>query len=203
MWSSLTAVFGIGTQSNYQATCAFMDSFAQYRRNLGLPATSLDLGHIANTGNIRRNPGLAGSLTRNGLYGNSHKDFLRFCDAALSPPVKPKTSRHLENLSASARILAGVGVEGLKKLNSTHQIKDMGWYRDPRLSHLVKAVLETVEGDLGMKESEADQLPKAGTVADRIRWKLAQLLFISPHDIDVEKPITVFGIDSLVAAELR
>ena len=68
MWSSWTAIFGTATQSNYLATCSFMDAFARYRRSLGLPATSLDLSQIIATGAIKRVPSYATSLARNDWF---------------------------------------------------------------------------------------------------------------------------------------
>ena len=219
MWSSLTAIFGIATQSNYLATCAYMDSFARYRHSLGLPATSLSLGHIADTGNIKRNPTFADSLTRNGLYGNKHDDFLRFCDAAITPPSSSMENNRGEEPPwwysgdpfVSAHLLAGVGPGGLRNLNSTHPLKEMSWYRDPRFSHLVKATKDLNENDSNdkAKHDGSDNDDEKGeeegdrSVADKIRFKLAQLLFISPQDIKAENPITNYGVDSLVAAELR
>ena len=50
MWSSWTVMFGTATQSNYLASNAFMDAFANYRQHLGLPATSLALSQILGIG---------------------------------------------------------------------------------------------------------------------------------------------------------
>ena len=203
MWSSLTAIYGVATQSNYLATCAFMDSFARYRRSIGLTAVSLNLGHIADTGNIRRNPSLADSLTRNGLYGNKHSDFLKFCDAALAPPTEQTTTWYPGDFFVSAQILAGVGPSGLRDVNYIHPLKDMSWYRDPRFSFLIKASKYDAIGGVDAQVDEEIESTQARSIADRIQVRLAQLLFISPQDIKLDKPVTYYGIDSLIAAELR
>src|SRR5205814_2338617 len=44
MLSSISSVFGVYGQVNYAAANYFQDSLAQYRRQRGLPASSINLG---------------------------------------------------------------------------------------------------------------------------------------------------------------
>ena len=209
MWSSLTAVFGTATQSNYLASCAFMDSFARYRRRLGLPATSLNLGQIVDTGTVGRNSIFANNMTRNGLYGNDHEEFLQFCDAAITlrPPRLSDDSssspRKPDMETEEAQLLAGVGPRGLRRLDKTIPLKDMSWYKDPRFSHMLRAV--NYEGTRQSASQSADEAEAdcRRPATDRILHRVAQLLCIPASDIDVNQPIVKLGIDSMIAAELR
>ena len=199
MWSSLTEVFGTATQSAYLATCAFMNSFSAYRRSQGLPATSLCLGQIRESGHFKGNKILANSVARNGLYQNEHEEFLQFCDAAIS---NPPSSANPTVLSTDSQLLAGIGPGGLRDLNTKHRLEDMSWYKDPRFSHIVKAVTQdATEANAGKKEDDDTEVPRS--VGERIRNKIAQLLYMAAADIDVNAPMMTYGIDSMVAAELK
>lgn len=55
MFSSVAALFGNMAQSSYAGANLFMDSFASYRRSLGLPATTVNWGVLADVGFVARN----------------------------------------------------------------------------------------------------------------------------------------------------
>ena len=202
MWSSWTAIFGTATQSNYLATCSFMDAFARYRRSLGLPATSLDLSQIFETGSIKRVPSYATSLARNGLYGNGPHEFIHFCDAAIASTNASDSSLSTYDRLAGAQLLAGIEAAGLRDLDRMHPLEEMPWHHDPRFSHLIKAT-KNLEEAQSEKAARVDVTETGLTVSDRILKKLSQLLYVAENDIDMTRPITTYGIDSMVAAELR
>ena len=103
---------------------------------------------------------------------------------------------------ANSQILAGIGPRGLQELNVQHPLKEMSWYNNPRFSLLVKASEEIVKKSLKTDGGATTEAGSCSTV-ERIRGKLAQLLFIAVQDIDVKTSITDCGIDSMVAAEFR
>ncbi|KAK3167279.1 hypothetical protein OEA41_010406 [Lepraria neglecta] len=177
MWSSWTAIFGTATQTNYLATCSFMDAFARHRQSLGLHATSLDLSQIFDIGAFKRVPSYANSLTRSGLYGSEAYDVLQYCDAAIASSKSITSSVSPYDPLASAQLLAGID-----------------------------AILQATR-NLASENSETagkfDSSDSNATTTQRILKKLAQLLYISTDDIDVTRPISKYGIDSMVAAELR
>ena len=200
MWSSWTAIFGNATQANYLASCAFMDAFARHRNSLGLPATSLSMSRIGNVGLVGRNHINANSLARSGFYGNNEDEFLEYCESAIDPQLAKSSWIH--DPLASAHLLVGIEPAGLQKLDKTHPIREMGWFHDRRFSNLILAteILSSRETGL-IRELEEDI--DEGEVLDRIRKRVAQLLYISKDDIDVTRALSDYGIDSMIAGELR
>lgn len=129
-------------QTNYLASCSFMDSFARCRHRLGLPATSLSLNRIGLSGAIARSLLYARSLARNGLYGNDEDQSLHCCEAALSPSVSLSENEKLPGGGwlDEAHLLAGVEPARLLTFEKEHQLQDMAWYRDALFGNIMQAV---------------------------------------------------------------
>ena len=78
MLSSISGVVGQKGQANYAAANVFLDSFAVYRRKLGLKACSVDLGAVEDVG-----------------YISEHKDLMVAWDSAAWTPINENLSRRL------------------------------------------------------------------------------------------------------------
>lgn len=200
MWTSWTCMFGTATQSNYLGSCSFMDAFARYRRNLGLCATSLSLNQILDVGAVSRVSGYEIALTRNGHYGNDEDEFLQYCDAAIS--CSPASPQWAYDPSAEAHLLAGIEPAGLQELDKEYPLQDMEWHRDARFSNLAQATQLLASDETGV---DADADPGDGDLGtvDRIHKRLSQLLYVPLDEVIVTRPINDYGIDSMIAAELK
>jgi aryl carrier-like protein len=53
------------------------------------------------------------------------------------------------------------------------------------------------------RTSKVRSAEEEGTVLDRIRMKISRLLYVPLDEVDVDKAINDYGIDSMIAAELR
>ncbi|KAL4931040.1 beta-ketoacyl reductase [Aspergillus undulatus] len=58
LFSSLSGIVGQTSQANYAAANTFLDSFAQYRNQLGLACTAIDLGAMDGVGYLSENQDL-------------------------------------------------------------------------------------------------------------------------------------------------
>lgn len=204
--SSWTSVIGTPTQSNYLASNSFMDTFACYRRSLGLPATSLSLSQILDVGVVNSTPKYQIALEKYGLYGNSEADLLDYCDSAISGGQGALTHDMEQQPSSDGHLLAGVEPRGLLKLGERIPLKETLWYGDRRFSHLLHAtnLLETEHPAATNVAERSEEEDLQGTqLVQGIHNKIAQLLYIPAGEIDIATPINAYGIDSMIAAELR
>ncbi|KAM3080176.1 hypothetical protein ACMFMF_003585 [Clarireedia jacksonii] len=199
MWSSWTKMIGSASQANYMASSAFMDAFAVHRRKLGLPATSLTLGHILDVGIVSDHLAWQQNVLRMGMYGNSEDEFLRYCETS----VLSGTSQSSESFE-QGHLLAGLEPAGLLLNNARYPVVDMTWYQDPRFSFLLGAyqhLASTSTASDSRVDIYDDNVQES--LLMRIHARVARALYVAVEDIDITKPINSYGIDSMVAAEVR
>ena len=92
MTSSVSGSIGVATEANYCAANYFLDVFARYRLNLGLPATSLGLGMISQVGYLHEHPDIQDMLTTKGVSALDEDDFLQIVDTALARATASSTA---------------------------------------------------------------------------------------------------------------
>ena len=136
-------------------------------------------------------------MIRNGFYGNDEEEFLQFCEAGVCPPTDITTAH---DFASRAHLLVGIEPAGLKTVDKKYPIHEMPWSRDPRFANLVQATHLLSAGDVG---GEAHDRGETGTPIERIRLKISRLLYVPLEDVDTETAINMYGIDSMIAAELR
>ncbi|KAM0323862.1 hypothetical protein ACHAQA_008442 [Verticillium albo-atrum] len=138
--SSISSVLGGMAQANYAAGCAFLDAFAAYRRSLGLPAFSVNLGIIGDVGYMARDEALLerhiGSVTTS-IEEDLMRQILRYTIMQQSDePV---------SCAATTNIVTGIAVP---------QSGDSYLRLDNRFSHLFVGGAETgTAEDNGSKDS--------------------------------------------------
>ncbi|CAO2655100.1 Nn.00g101640.m01.CDS01 [Neocucurbitaria sp. VM-36] len=200
MFSSWTTMFGTATQSNYLASSAFMDAFARYRASKNMPATSLGLSQILGIGIVSYMPEYQQAMIRNGFYGNEEHEFLQYCDASISGTHRKINNDYIHIDVSNAHLLVGIEPAGLKGLETEFPIEDMVWASDPRFTRLVQATHNLTAVNRGtQKHCETENL----SVAEQIRLRISRLLYVAAEDVSLDTPINAYGIDSMIAAELR
>ncbi|KAI1356404.1 hypothetical protein F5Y01DRAFT_309815 [Xylaria sp. FL0043] len=206
LWSSWTVIFGTATQSNYLASNAFLDAFARYRRSQGLPCTSLALSQVLGIGIVSYMPEYQQAMIRNGFYGNDEDEFLRYCEQGILPSLSAAEGTEETDPTFNydpqtrAHLLVGIEPAGLRNVDEKYPLKDMLWYHDPRFQNLIQATTNIISST---GHGKRDTLAEEGTVLDRIVGKISRLLYIPVDEVDLQSPINHYGIDSMVAAELR
>src|SRR5436305_5368154 len=200
--SSATGILGNRSQANYAAGNTYQDSLARYRVSKGLPAASIDLGHILSVGYVAENKErlTAMSIITSVLDSLKEVEIHSLIEYYLDP-------RH--SISENSCQL----VSGLTSAAAYRQkgIPPPTYLNYPLFTHLnsvSNSARHSVEENPSLAVhvllSSATTMETAATVvSDSIRHKLSKLLSISIDDIDPNKSISSNGVDSLIAMEFR
>ena len=208
MLSSLAGILGNRGQSNYCAGNTYQDQLAHYRRNLGLPGQVVDLGAIAGLGwfeEHKEDLKLAETM-QNLILGAD--EFYALMKCAITG------YSHGDN-RVPTQIVTGVGSGGLNKANRAAGAQiDYYWLNEsPRMSYLRQLDLHSTsqaeEGgdEMGELKGSLTAVTSLAQATDLIQnvvaSKLAKSMMIAMDEIDVNRPVSSYGVDSLVAAEMR
>lgn len=209
--SSVSGSVGTATESNYCAGNHFLDNFARYLRNQGVPAVSVGLGMISEVGYLHDNPEIEAILLRKGIQAIDPDELLQIVDLALCSS-KNVGIHHAHDTLASAHLLTGLEASGLKRLRKLGFDGTNPVWDDPRASILANAL----DGDSGTHRRahdgnlplEVNQKIEEGkgveeAVLDFIRKRFGNLVLMKYETVDVRKPLAEYGMDSMIAAEFR
>ncbi|KAI1441986.1 KR domain-containing protein [Annulohypoxylon stygium] len=202
MTSSFIASVGIAAQSAYSAANAFQDAFARFRVSQNLPAISLAIGTVLDVGIISENVNFKQMLLRNGSYGLSETEFLQMLEGALcQPSLPPKHVPELHKLDpcSSGQILLSFEPSRLIPYAAENRINDLVWYNNARFQAIRQSISDRMQ-EHTTKDSVEE---KTSIVREAIVERLAKLLSIAVDELNADKPLSQYGLDSLVAAELR
>ncbi|KAI0593005.1 hypothetical protein F4775DRAFT_587134 [Biscogniauxia sp. FL1348] len=204
--SSLAGVCGTVAQSNYAGGCTAQDALARHCRRNGRPrAISLDVGWMRNVGIIAEHEAYGRHRRAAGDMRQVEDTELLallsvYCDAGLPPP-DPEKSQVLIGLLTPVDFLA-----------QGRAVPEM--HERPLYGPFAYAVDIDAEGGLSgsgaAPEDPAAQFRQAAETDERIQIviralsvKLARAMAISPEDVEPSKPLSSYGVDSLMAVELR
>jgi len=206
LMSSIAPIMGNGTQSNYAAGNSFLDGLAWHRRSHNLAACALNFGFIAGIGWAAENvkisdkhradydlssihPPEVWSMIESAITGFQYKDI----------PMPPQMGT-----------CAGSGGQA----QMMKHIETWMHYNDPKYAYMRQLdVLATGKSPtttattialLRKSLTQTTSLPQAADIVeDAIAAKLSRVMFMAAEDIDTSKPVSVYGVDSLIVTEIR
>ncbi|KAL8668446.1 MAG: hypothetical protein Q9168_006926, partial [Polycauliona sp. 1 TL-2023] len=186
--SSTVGILGNPGQSAYAATNSFLDAFAHFRRKTNLPASSIDLGLVQDIGYVARNlpPGVdIGSLVHDPI---NEKDLHALVKAAVAGERNPECNY--------TQTITGIKLDGTKPLPF--------WAADPKMRDLHPALDNLNGADNDLTSSLRTALKRCHSydvavqiVCDALIIKLAAISWIPKEELDLNKNMDVYGIDSL------
>ncbi|CAG9990181.1 unnamed protein product [Clonostachys byssicola] len=195
MLSSLVGVAGNVSQGNYSAGGSFQDALARYRNARGLPAVTLDLGMVSSVGYVSENEAIGTRLARFGFKPLDEGEVLRLVESAMIHPHRQVDDSHI--------------VTGLITDLSTVDPSDAYWTKDRRFAAVTRADGlqgngKTTSADLKSQLSNAPSTDEAVVLlSTSIAEKMSKMFLIPAEDISSDQSLTHYGVDSLVAVELR
>ena len=197
MLSSLTGVLGNPSQANYAAGNTFQDALARYRSAQGLPAVSIDLGMVKSVGYVAETKGVAERLIRLGYRPLEEHEVLQLIGTAIMVPVRELHASQLITGIASFDTIDGVSWRAEQRFQGLQRIRKLASANDGGGSK---------KKSLDFKDTLAKALSWAeiiDLIVDAITNKLSEMFMIPASEIDQATSVTKYGVDSLVAVELR
>ncbi|KAI1258543.1 hypothetical protein F5Y18DRAFT_444487 [Xylariaceae sp. FL1019] len=210
MLTSGGSFFGSVGQGNYVAACAYQVALVAHRRSLGLPATAYDVGKVVGIGYVAEDEtGASGRNTNQmGMIDVNEDELLTMLGIAMSVPADSDRGGDMPN---------GHLVTGIHSSNDPSKGVDWPfWSRDPVFSHMdfVRPHLHKAKNDAdanaGQKQPLPELLRQASSVGeaevhvlDALLEKLAKSLMMPLEDLDAKRGVSAYGVDSLIAVQLR
>lgn len=192
VYSSITVQLGNPGQANYVAANAFLEAVARRRRAEGKPALAVAWGAIADVGVLAR-------------------------DMATSELLQRKLGRHavtsaealagLKALIEEGAMHEGPAVRMVGKVDWAAAKKDLVLAQSPAFEDLAGeagdsadegAAINLTERLAGLTDQEA-----LAEVTKLLTGEISRILKMPASEIDVHKPLTALGMDSLMGVELR
>lgn len=205
--SSICGIVGKEGQANYAAGNTYMDALAHHRTRSGEKAASVALGMMEDEGMLAENFDLMAKIRAAGTWmpvlpKELHALLDHFCDPAL-PVLSPLKCHVVIGIETPVNLRA----KGLEPSSWMHQPIGRHFFQLPGTtdsSTSISAVAEKKAVDFPALFASVGSLAEAaGIVTRALVEKLAKSLSIAKEEIDATEPMHRYGIDSLMAVELR
>jgi hypothetical protein len=227
MLSSLAGVMGHRGQGNYgcgkyvqcysshilpyfmvlTASSIFQDYFASYRRSQGLRAMTIDIGYLLSVGFVAEHDEYVDHVKAMGLKVMHNSDLHGLLSIAMeqqeqATAAAATTQRHHHH--HPAQIMCGL----------PHNESSEAWYwiADDRFAALRNQHHSNSStnggGDISLREDltrcgQEDVAAATDLITRALVGRLARLMMMPESDVDEGKPLSAYGVDSLVAVEVR
>lgn len=199
--SSMSGIIGNSGQANYCAGNAYEDAIARHRRSLGLAATTLNVGLVTDASHFNESATIEDYLKRYGHWASA-----LVADSEMQAVIEAVMREGPRG--TPDQLLVGI-VDDIRRDGRAT------WHNDRKFDHRIARVGSSPGRDDGegggssVKRLE-DELGAAKTLRDAtlvvenaLKAHVAAAITASLDDIDVERPLYSFGVDSLKAVEVR
>ena len=211
--SSAGGILGTRGQINYLSGNTYQDALARYRVANGQKCIALDLGLVLGVGFAAENKDTLLSVDKVGYRPILEKEYLGILEYLCNPDLP------IPHDSQRAQIVTGLHIPEGNDPTSREAQEWRRWVMRPLFRNLAAkdgidaSKNSNVSKDVNA-ETEVDyqaafaaagdsHAAAARVVAAGLRRKLSRTLRMPEEDIETQKAIHAYGVDSLVAVELR
>ncbi|WP_446326926.1 SDR family NAD(P)-dependent oxidoreductase [Burkholderia pseudomallei] len=187
LYSSIANLVGNSRQASYVSANGFLDGLAWHRRALGLPATSINWGAIADVGVVTRDDKLEQFMRYMGLRGMEAAEALDWLECAMRRDVSQLGITLISSWADWGRYETLAG-------------------QSSRYADLIAADAEPADDARGRLRAELSALSDAdrfSVLAGLVGSVIADELETDPASISIDRPIPELGVDSLMATEIQ
>jgi zearalenone synthase (highly reducing iterative type I polyketide synthase) len=202
--SSISGIFGYPGQTQYAAANTFQDALARHRRSKGLKGVAVDLGIMRDVG-ILAEQGTTGKLADwEAILGIREKPFHALMKSLINSEWKGD--------SYPAQVCTGLGTADVM---ARFGLERPEHFSDPRFGPLnvlsiTSSSSSTDQDASSAASSPSTRLAAASTldeavsiITDALVHKTAEILQMPLSEVDPGRPMYRYGVDSLVALEVR
>ncbi len=193
-YSSISAIYGNPGQVSYVGANSFLDNFSHWRRAQGLPATTVNWGVIGDVGFVARNASESGVVV-DLLYKQGWKTF---------------------TITQACWILEQMLLNNpIQRVGTDSDWETIGGFyphttKSSRFAHLVSekdlnAASGAGSGDGALKATLLESKPEEQIelFLGQLKDTFARVLGTSSEKVDTAEPVTKYGLDSLMANQIR
>lgn len=218
LFSSMSGLTGQAGQANYAGANTFLDAFVQYRNNLGLAASAIDIGAVQDVGYVSQDAALLRRMMLASAHGITEPELLQALTTAMLFPAgtrgnKPSSPDAAERAFEDRNtFVLGLGT----KIPLSSPDSRAFWRKDRRMAvyhNSSKAARDdggsnndNLKAFLARARSDAALLREPGAatlLAREIGRKLFSFLLKAEEDLNTSVPLSQLGMDSLVGVEMR
>lgn len=200
MLASISSVVGTIAQGNYAAGNNYMDTLAYNNKVSGTSSThfvAVDFGPLDDAGVIANSQRTKDGLVRQGYILLKLKELLALISYAISHSARDEKSN---------QFILGVDYKSILDSDNKYTLKN------PMFAHLSRQqrIGQSLEKD-GTQIQSIESLISATDditairllISGEIAKKISKLVAIDSEEVDIERSMADFGLDSLVSIELK
>ncbi|PYH28609.1 uncharacterized protein BO87DRAFT_411136 [Aspergillus neoniger CBS 115656] len=213
--SSVCGMIGASGQSNYAFGCAYQDALARSKVAMRQTAISIDLGIVEGVGYTAEHQGVSSFMRSLGLqpipeeyllsileyYCDSRREILHPSDAQIVVGIMNQDEMQRSGLVRSRFYSRPLWNHLQRRMNPTLGRSKVVAAQRSNEKGPSSLKLPTAASDDTLSSTMPDGGPDA--VSRAICERVSDVLAINADDIDPAKPLHMYGVDSLVAMELR